>query len=141
MQSLANGKQAKRSKGERGRGSGIFKGGNKGRGGFGAPSSGYLPWGKIIPDFKNFPGPPGDRHRDYREEPEVEPQTVMDNDKPCKCVKEALEQFKEDLISDPVRYRPFKANSNTAVNDALERIGIDPPEPPVKTPGWDRDLY
>ncbi|MDB4673550.1 hypothetical protein OAF27_01935 [Verrucomicrobiales bacterium] len=102
----------------------------------GANSARTAPFGPITAETM-----PYEESIDFRDTPEVEPQTVMDNDLPCDCVKEKLEEFKKKINESDTRYELFSANSNTAVNDALEHLGIDPPEPPVNAPAWDRDLF
>ena len=94
-------------------------------------------WGYIYPES-------GEYVKDTIDWENVTPPsvTILDNDEPCDCYKEKLQNALDNIRDKKIPYHPLSDNSNATAHQIIEDSGFPRPVPPkgVWAPGHDVNL-
>ena len=67
---------------------------------------------------------------------------IVDDDKPASFYLDKLRRFRDRLNETNIPYNPIGQNSNSSQREAVEAVGLTPPEEaPVWAPGYQQDLF
>jgi RHS repeat-associated protein len=93
------------------------------------------PWGQLHADKESPTDPNGDNMSTI-----TGSVTVMKDDLPASSYIQGLQQFDTGLNQANIPYNPLSTNSNAYVTNALQSIGVAPPQAPVWAPGAGTNL-